>query len=307
MIYKCPIDNAEFATEKELHNHVARKLKIKLFEFYQTHYPRRSLQTNELIKFKNKDFYFSSLFNSRQEMLDYIAANPKEAKLVVEKLFALRKDIKGLSHQIGQAEARTCVMPGPVLMSSIGFDYVALCKKLGLSIRYDYSKVVTHSESDIKIIIDSREQNPLNLKNYLISKLDFGDYCPTEDNYSGVYVERKSLNDFVSTLSGGYERFCAEIARAKQMESYLVILIEAPLKTALGFNSLPEFRRVKATADFIFHRMREIMANNDNCQFLFVKNRGDAVIWLKNIFLAKKDARLIDWQAVYDQKPRFPV
>ena len=44
----CKICEAEFPSEKSLHLHL-RKHKIRIVEYYQTHYPRHDLHDNSII------------------------------------------------------------------------------------------------------------------------------------------------------------------------------------------------------------------------------------------------------------------
>ena len=67
--------------------------------------------------------------------------------------------------------------------------------------------------------MDIREQRPLKLNHWLpkVRGLKFGDYCRSDEKESGspTRIERKSLADFVSTLSPkNYDRFKREIMKA---------------------------------------------------------------------------------------------
>jgi ERCC4-type nuclease len=92
----------------------------------------------------------------------------------------------------------------------------------------------------MKIIIDTREQKPLEFNHKYITeiiskKLDVGDYaCEYTDGFiPPIYFERKSLEDLVGSLSKGYKRFRKEIIRAKENNVLLVILIEASITKVL--------------------------------------------------------------------------
>jgi ERCC4-type nuclease len=69
----------------------------------------------------------------------------------------------------------------------------------------------------MNIIIDTREQKPLRFTGHetVRRKLDEGDYN-IEELIPYIVIERKSLNDFYSTLTSGHERFKREILRSKQ-------------------------------------------------------------------------------------------
>lgn len=97
----------------------------------------------------------------------------------------------------------------------------------------------------MKIIIDTREQRPLEFTHAYISqtikrKCEVGDYgCQLEDGYEiPIYFERKSIGDLFGTLSAGYKRFKKEILHAKGSNLLLVLIIEGTLsKVSKGIES----------------------------------------------------------------------
>ena len=75
----------------------------------------------------------------------------------------------------------------------------------------------------MKILIDTREKNPLTFSHKLVSEtiiatLNAGDYCAQWENgdLAHTVFERKTINDLYGTLSNGYERFRKEIERVKE-------------------------------------------------------------------------------------------
>lgn len=69
----------------------------------------------------------------------------------------------------------------------------------------------------IEIVIDTREQTPFHFDEHLakVSRgtLKTGDYACKDDH--AFAVERKSLGDFLSTISTGWPRFVREMDRAR--------------------------------------------------------------------------------------------
>lgn len=67
----------------------------------------------------------------------------------------------------------------------------------------------------IGIVIDTREKRPWSFPEHLaytrIGTLTTGDYALIDDN--AFAIERKSLDDFLQTISTGWERFQREIGR----------------------------------------------------------------------------------------------
>jgi ERCC4-type nuclease len=96
----------------------------------------------------------------------------------------------------------------------------------------------------LKIIIDTREQRPLEFEHPYITevirqKLIVGDYCAeyTDGHKPSIIFERKSLEDLFGTLSQGYKRFKKEIIKAKENKILLIIIIETSLtRISKGIN-----------------------------------------------------------------------
>jgi hypothetical protein len=117
------------------------------------------------------------------------------------------------------------------------------------------------------------------------------------------YIERKSLNDFIGTISGGFDRFEREIERAESEDAYLIIVVEKKLSSALNFNSLRELSsKIKATPEFIFHRVRQLIQNNNHIQFLFVDGQDEASRVTEKILTVGCIVRGVDLQLCYDTK-----
>ena len=71
----CKICSESFFEISGLHKHL-KAHKLRIIEYYQTHYPRYDMQSGEIIKFKNKDQYFSTDFNSRENLKKWIESKP---------------------------------------------------------------------------------------------------------------------------------------------------------------------------------------------------------------------------------------
>ena len=77
---KCNICKKEFAADKNLHFHI-KAHKLSIGEYYQTEFPRHDLHTKELIKFKNKEQYFSCDFNNKRNLKSWLkGATMEKAK-----------------------------------------------------------------------------------------------------------------------------------------------------------------------------------------------------------------------------------
>ena len=79
----------------------------------------------------------------------------------------------------------------------------------------------------MRIKIDSREQKPYEFENSEVGTLTIGDYsiCGLEDC---IAIERKELNDLISSLTTGRDRFKKELTKGKALD-YFALVIEARL------------------------------------------------------------------------------
>ena len=104
-------------------------------------------------------------------------------------------------------------------------------------------------------------------------------------------------------MSAGYERFNNEIKRATENEAYLIVLVEETLSKATSFQFLPYIsKKIKATPEFIFHRVRALIQKYPNIQFLFVNGRKESSRVMERIFTSGCVHRQADLQLAYDLK-----
>ena len=281
-----------------------------LVDYYHKNYPRKDLLTGEFIKFKNRDQYLSDDFNTKTNMKKWLKKlEVVEAREYCESILSKRKEDKGIKYAPSQVELRSLLSPPTQYFNEIFHDYYDLCDRLGLENKYiNTTEIIDGREYDkekYKILVDTREQKPLKFDRATISqKLDYGDYAFSHPEHTcNCHVERKSLADFISTISGGYDRFVNELERAKENDAYLVILVEETLTNALSFKYLPHIsKKIKATPEFIFHRTRSLIQMYPNIQFLFVDGRKESSRVVELIFTCGCLYRKIDLQLTYDNK-----
>jgi hypothetical protein len=265
----------------------------------------------KLIKFKNKKQYFSSDFNSRTNLKRWLKEAPEEdSKKYCIDLLKARKIAKNLVYAPTQVELRTLMLP-PVHYYDLLFgDYYQLCEKLKFKNKYrtagEFVTGAAYSKDDYKIYVDTREQLPLELDwPTELKGLKIGDYSLSDSDITcDCYIERKSLSDFISTLSvKHFDRFEREILRAKELDAYLVILVEDTLNNALSFRYLPYIsKKIRVTPEFIFRNVRELIQKYPHIQFLFVKDREESSRIIKRIFFSNCYYRQVDLQLAYDTK-----
>ena len=243
---ECNVCKKEFKEDKNLHLHI-KAHKLSIGDYYQTQFPRRDLHTQELIKFKNKEQYFSADFNNKRNLKSWLKeVSMEKARKYCRGLLTKRKREKGLEYAPTEVELRTLLVPPIPYYQIIFGDYYKLCEDIGLKNKFRQIpkklKVTEEFDADHLIYIDSREQNPLQIKDFPteVKGLKFGDYCLNDKEKTGnCYIERKSVPDLIGTLSAGLERFESEIKRAQEEDAYMVILVERKLEECLAFNKLP--------------------------------------------------------------------
>lgn len=302
----CLIDNKEFDSEKKLHSYISRSKKIKLSDYYYKFYPRKDLYTQEIIPFKNKQQYFSTVFLDRQNLINFLSEELDKSvqEETIKNVIKLRKEYKNLHFSPCTIEARTSILPAPLFVNHLGFSYEKICSDLGLMNLYNYSPFCWEENNKIDfLLLDTREQRPLNFDTKTIkSKLDFGDITAGEDGFDDVFIERKSLNDLIGTLSSGYERFKRELDRGEDHDCKVLVLVESPLKELLNFDKQKKYANLKISSNFICSRIRDVCQKYESVQFLFVKNRE---VSAKIIIKILKHGKAIfdrDIQWIYDSE-----
>ena len=298
----CKVCDKKFDNDGSLHKHL-KTHKMTQAEYYQKFYPRRDRYDGSLIKYKNKEFYFNTEFNSKNNLKSWLASvAPTTRELYTKDFLLKRKEKKGLVYAPTQIELRTLMVPGIKYITENFGDYNQFCKSLGFKIRFSKKELDKKTFKDISkkvIFADSREQNPLDFDNTTRTKgMSFGDYRMANSN---VYIERKSLGDAWGTLSGGIERFEREIIRAKEAGAYLIILVESSFESLEKFPTQRQvYGKIKIPIEFIHHNIRDLLQRYEGIQFLFVKNRDEASRIIQKVFSADEQVKDVDLQYLYD-------
>lgn len=254
-------------------------------------------------------------FKTRQEMLDWFhTLNRDEAIEYFFSAIGQRIQEKGLIYTPCQVELRTVkTIPSIVSLYKLitTSDYYSACAlRFGVKQRFkDNSDIFYNNFTPLSIQIDTREQLPLwdvieysSGINNIISgkKLYAGDYLLTVDNRR-VLFERKSIADFISTMSSGFYRFRRELDRTKDNGDDLIIIVEEEIHTCLDFkNHRRAYSNTRITPEFVFRNVRDIIQKHDNVQFLFVKGRERMKDVMTNIARNIINYNNIDLQLAYD-------
>lgn len=305
--FKCLKCDKSFDKEASLHSHI-KCHDLTVESYFHTLCPRYDLWDSSLIEFRNKEFYLGSDFNSRTNLISWLTqkAAPEEARIYAKELLAHRKEEKGLVYALCHTELRSLPLPSVEYFERAFGDYNQVCSDMGLKPRFIYKQKLEFNQYDkdkFVVLRDTREQDPLDLDvKTLDTKLDVGDYSITHSDYfNNLFIERKSIADFIGTLSKGYERFASEIQRAQAMGAHLVVLVEATLKDSLAFDTIAGLP-TRATPCFIFHRVRELMQKFLNIQFAFVDGRPEMARVVKRLLLLKTKPNTVDVQYCLDKK-----
>jgi hypothetical protein len=305
----CKVDGKEFKDEKSLH-FALRSYGLNKEKYYHTYYPKKDLLTGETINFKTKDQYLNSDFNDKNNMKKWLKEQSLEkAQEYCKNLLIKRKKDKNLIYSPTQIELRTIMSPSIIFYNKIFDDYYDVCSSIGLENKFIHPNNITSQfqnklTNKDTIYVDTREQSWLKFDiPFEIKTLSFGDYSCSNENCN-CYIERKSLSDFISTLSvKNFDRFKNEIEKAQKNNSYLIVIVEEKLASALSFQYLPHIsKKIKATPEYIFHNVRSLIQEYNNLQFLFVDGRNEMKRAIESIFASKCFYNKVDLQLAYDMK-----
>lgn len=259
--------------------HIKTKHDLKIDKYLKSNLNKRDLLTKEFIEFKSFEQYLLTDFINKKNMLAWLKLEKEglAEKFLLNKIIDHSK-LKSVCYFPSSAEMRTMSYLPSIKTYEFFFpDLNDFIKSTGLKSRYLYNKNELNFNFIYQknITVDTREQKPIKLKDYEITneKLDFGDYSCDRL----LAVERKSLNDLVSTLSSGFDRFNREVARAKEANGYIVVVTECDINKFLSFSYSRTGRFAKASTDFVFHRFREVCKNfPENIQFCFSGGRKES-------------------------------
>lgn len=301
-----------FEEVKSLHGHL-RKHKLKVKDYYESHYPKVCLMTGKKLPWKDSDdlkSYLARNFINEETMYHYFldCENQKETKLekITDNLIKF-KDKSELTPT--QFELSSSSFSPDILLYSKYFNYTKKCEELGFKTRFNYT-FDYHNKLPIDKIpieefcinIDTREQNELMFFSTIKGKLSIGDYTLAGKHHNSIYIERKSIGDAGGTFSkiatdGLYlSRFERELLRAREDNKYVIILVEC---------SILDFKKYRfygfAQSDFILNRMRYISRNFSDCsQIVFAGGRNQCQNLVPAFLLLGSKARNIDLQLWVD-------
>jgi len=296
-LIECKKCGNKFPTERSLHAHF-KAHGMTVADYYCEFYPRKDLLTRQAIQFKQKDEYFSSYFVSRQNMLEWFSLiNENEAKDLAAKMLADRVKTKSLQFAPNEIELFFANLPPIKEYKRLFGSYTKACETTGVPLMFSgkLPKEWSNDFSKRKIMIDTREQRPLEFANRESLKLDIGDYSTIGTDYTNTFVDRKSFSDWCGTLvNENFDRFRREIIRAKTQDCFLWVVIDCRMEDVYD---LSKQARHKPNVSYISHNMRILQQEfSQHLQFLFSGGRENSQVIIPKLLCLGKDAWNVDMQ-----------
>ena len=289
MSFKCKECQDEFESLRSLHAHI-KKHKMLLGDYYVKHFQRRNKLTGELLPFKNYDDYFSKDFSQPHQLMEWIdKSENQEVKDYIIKLLHKRTMDKAIDYGPTELELVSAGLPSIDLYKKYFGSYTEACEEIGLKplLGSKLPKEFFNDYSNVKILIDTREQQPLKFKNSELYKSDVGDYSVESSDYNYTHVDRKSFGDFCGTITSGYARFCKELDRCRSLGCYMFVVMEFSLEEMQELNK-KSYKKYKL--DYVFHNMRDIQKQyKDCCQFVFAGSREMSQEIIPKLLIIGKD------------------
>ena len=300
MNFICKECGIHFPLIKSLHAHI-KKHDLILGDYYVKHYPRLNKLTGKQLPFKDYHDYFEKDFSSYGQLVEWCESAPvDEAKEYLIEILKKRIIKKKLSYAPNTVELFTSGLPPMDIYKHLFGSYSEVCKLCDIQPLFN-SPLPKEFHTDcrnVKIFVDTREQQPLKFNNSEFLKLDVGDYAVGGDDYNYTYVDRKSFGDFCGTMSKDYKRFARELQRCRDVGSYLFIVTETDLYKMAEKN---RFSPKRFQLDYIFHNMRYLQHEfKDCCQFVFTGNRSSSQILIPKLLVLGKKLWNVDMQYFLD-------
>jgi len=274
MSYKCKECGVEFETEKSLHAHL-KAHKMYVADYYVKHYPRFNKLNGNPLPFKKKDEYFENDFINRSQLVKWCLSAPdSEVRDYILELAKRRIKQKKYTHAPFYLELTKRQLPDLDLYKKHFGTYTKACELMGAKpIFYKGMPKEFEQDVDVEVLVDTREQQPLEFPKSQILKLDFGDYTLGGNDFSNTFVDRKSAGDFLSTFGGQVDRFRREMQRCVELDSYMYIVVEKSIKAIEKEAIFTKGRRAPKLG-WVFSNLISVQHEfAGHCQFIFTNSR----------------------------------
>lgn len=260
-----------------------------LGDYYVKYFARKNKLTNDLLPFKNYKDYFKKDFSQPGQLEKWIEkTDGDEVKEYIIHLLEKRTVDKGLDYGPTELELISAGLPSVDVYKKYFGSYTYACDRFGVKplLNGSLPKGFFDDYTNKKILIDTREQQPLSFKNSESYKLDVGDYGAVASDYDYTYVDRKSFGDFCGTVTVGYSRFCKELDRCRSLGAHMFVVMELPFEEIDSYN-YKSYKKYKI--EYVLHNMREIQNQyRDCCQFVFAGSRELSELLIPKILVFGK-------------------
>lgn len=303
---KCLECGKDFESLKSLHHHV-KAHETCLGDYYVKHFNKKDLFNGQQIPFKNYNQYIDTDFLNYDNYRSWIKLAPQEKS---KEYILDRANKKFGDKTVGFSPPDTYYkMSGMAdisiikdLFKSYSFFLSELNKKYSLDIKPWFNKKLPEGfwdlEPNIPILIDSREQLPLEFENSIKQKLDFGDYTTNEKYYSKTFIDRKSESDFLGTFGAGSDRFRREMDRCVKFNSYMFVVVESNIDK---IKDNPRNRKINM--EYVWHNSRSLMLEYpNNLQIIFAQNRSGIKKLVPKILFYGKELWNVDLQYFIEER-----
>ena len=301
MEFTCKECGQEFESRRSLHAHMKAHFSC-IGDYYVKHYPKLDLLTKEQIPFLNYDQYINQEFICHANFKQWLEKVDRDTA----KAYVLLKSEEKFK------EKNVKMSPPDLFYRLSDMADISDCKRLfgSYSEFLSWSKINSYfnkklpkdfwdnDRHDLEILIDTREQQPLNFPNSIESKLDFGDYTAGGERYSSTFVDRKAVGDFCSTFSGGIERFRREMDRCVEFGSYMFVVVESSVEK---INS--ENKKFVKNMSYVWHNVKQLMIDYpEHIQFIFPYSRKGAQKIIPKLLYHGKDLWNVDVQYFLEER-----
>lgn len=299
----CKICGQEFLSLSSLHLHLTKTEATTQQEYYEKYFPKYDPYNGRSIPFKNYLDYSERNFIDKKSEFSFILKegfeNSLANNLVFDQLKKCSDKSKGRFPNYCEWRSSKNIKYDRLLEKGLFGDFVSLfSKKIGGEMKFNYfPDDLIFVDKDSEILIDTREQKPLFFGPR--TTVNVGDYTLSKENYNGVHIDRKSKADFIGTFTSGLARFKKECQKAKQMDIYLVVLVEECFSDCFRYRPL-KFTKQIVGGENAFHGVRQITRQFENIQFLFVKDRIEARRYIKLVLNNKEIIKNYDLQFLYE-------